>query len=157
FSDLPAYSPSINGAKTAVYNKSNPFPARLLRNVLLNKPGSAKEVRHYELTLAESGLTYQAGDALGIVPTNCPDLVSHFLVALHLSGNEPAAVAQRTVPLREALMGNYDITKPSRELLAEVAGRAPGSEVSTLLRPDRISDLKQWLWGKDVLDILSVL
>ena len=149
----PGYAP----AQTRNYNKSNPFPARLLRNVLLNKPGSAKEVRHYELSLTESGLAYQAGDALGIAPTNCPELVSDFLIALHLSGNEPAAVAQATVPLREALMRNYDITKPSRELLTEIGARAPGSELSTLLRPDRAADLKQWLWGKDVLDVLSLL
>ncbi|MGH7968693.1 MAG: flavodoxin domain-containing protein, partial [Limisphaerales bacterium] len=40
------------------YSRNNPFPARLLRNVLLSGPGSDKEVRHYEISLAESGLMY---------------------------------------------------------------------------------------------------
>ena len=54
------------------FGKHNPFPAKLLRNVCLNKPGSGKEVRHYEISLEGSGLSYEAGDALGVVPVRLP-------------------------------------------------------------------------------------
>ena len=56
--------------------RKNPFPARLLANRLLNGEGSGKEVRHYEISLAGSGLSYEAGDALGVMPANCGALVS---------------------------------------------------------------------------------
>ena len=62
-------TPSSNGSHgrpAAAYDRTNPFPTRLLKNVLLNKPGSAKEVRHYEIDLTGSGLAYEVGDALGL-------------------------------------------------------------------------------------------
>src|SRR3989442_14606940 len=63
------------------FGKSNPFSARLLKNVLINQPGSGKEVRHYEISLEGSGLTYNVGDALGVLPVNCPELVNDLLAA----------------------------------------------------------------------------
>jgi len=67
---------------STTFSKANPFPAPLLKNICLNKSGSGKEVRHYELNLQGSGLAYEAGDALGVVPHNCPGLVDEVLHAL---------------------------------------------------------------------------
>ena len=140
-----------------ICSKSNPFPAPLLKNVLLNKPGSAKEVRHYELSLQDSGLNYEVGDALGVVPANCPELVGDLLGLLNCNGDETVKVGEQTIPLREAFTRQFDITKPSRELLAAVAKATPGGVLAPLLAPERASDLKQWLWGRDVIDILQLL
>ena len=143
-----------NGAM--VYNKSNPFPARLLKNVLLNKTGSATEVRHYELSLQDSGLNYEVGDALGVVPANCPELVNNLLMLLNCTGDETVRVSETTVPLREAFTRHFDITKPSTRLLAAVAKAVPGGELAALLAAERTADLKQWLWGRDVADVLQL-
>ena len=43
------------------FGRKNPFPARLLTNRLLNAPGSAKEVRHFEISLDGSGLSVRSG------------------------------------------------------------------------------------------------
>ena len=99
--------------KPAGFDKSNPFPARLLKNILLNKPGSSKEVRHYEISLADSGLTYEAGDALGVLPKNCPELVDSVLASLRCTGDELVKAGDVTEPLREAFTRHYDITKPT--------------------------------------------
>jgi sulfite reductase (NADPH) flavoprotein alpha-component len=149
------HAPQTNGhAAKCAFDKSNPFPAKLLKNVLLNKPGSVKEVRHYELSLEGSGLTYEAGDALGIVPANCPALVDELLALLGCTGDEVVPVGDATLPFREALTRHFDICKPSQELLAAVAIRAPNSELAPLLVADRRDDLKKWLWGRDVQDIV---
>ena len=150
-------APIVNGVGSSAYGKSNPFPARLLKNVLLNKPGSAKEVRHYEISLASSGLNYEAGDALGVVPANCHELVGHLLVTLRCPGDELVTVGEQTLPLCEALTGHYDITKPSQELLAAVAKAAPSSELAPLVVTERRDELKKWLWGRDVQDVLNLL
>ena len=150
---------STNGHSTpqeSGFGKANPFPAKLLKNVLLNKPGSAKEVRHYELSLAGSGLAYEAGDALGVVPVNCPALVDEALALLGCTGAETIAVDDSPTLLREALTHHFDLSKPSAELLSSVAARAPGSELAALLAPERRDDLKKWLWGRDVQDILRL-
>jgi sulfite reductase (NADPH) flavoprotein alpha-component len=144
-------------APAPLYSRSNPFPARLLQNVLLNRAGSAKEVRHYELSLAGSGLVYEAGDALGVTPVNCPELVGNLLAVLRCKGDESVRLGEAAWPLREALTRQLDITKPSSELLAAVTKEAPGCEFAPLLAPERAAELKNWLWGRDVLDILSFM
>ncbi|HWX18902.1 MAG TPA: sulfite reductase subunit alpha [Candidatus Binatia bacterium] len=149
-----------NGAtpKSApAYGKSNPFPAKLLRQVLLNKPGSSKEVRHYEIRLAGSGLTYEAGDALGVVPANCVELVGDIIAALRCKEDEEVRLGGSVFPLREALTRHLDVTRPSQELVAAVARAAPASELARLLLPDKCEELKQWLWGRGVIDLLHLL
>src|SRR5436309_1565368 len=56
-------------------NRSHPFPARLIACQPLNRPGSEKDTRHVRISLDGSGLTYKPGDALGVYPENCPELV----------------------------------------------------------------------------------
>ena len=142
-------------AKTG-FGKSNPFPAKLLKNILLNKPGSVKEVRHYELSLEGSRLTYEAGDALGVVPVNCPALVAEMLTVLGCVGDEAVSVDGTNVSVREALTRHLDMCKPSQGLLSAVAGRAPGGELAALLAPERRDALMKWLWGRDVQDIIRL-
>ncbi len=139
------------------YSKSNPFPAPLLRNILLNKTGSDKEVRHYEISLDGSGLSYEAGDALGVVPANCHELVDGLLATLRRQGEESVAVVEKAMTLREALTRHLDITKPSQELMEAVAKAAPDSGLAPLLAAERREDLKKWLCGRDVHDLLNLL
>jgi len=73
------------------YTRKNPFPAKLLVNRLLTASDSSKETRHYEISIAGSGLHYEAGDALGIFASNCPKLVDALLNAIHCSGAEEEA------------------------------------------------------------------
>ena len=158
-------TPATNGSAVPVptppgaeaFGKKNPFPARLLNNVLLNKAGSDKEVRHYEISLNGSGLTYEAGDALGVVPHNCDELVNDLLATLRCTGDEPVKVGEHDKTLREALIRDYDVTKPSLELLAIIAKAAPDSVIAPLVAPERRDDLKKWLWGRDVHDLLNLL
>jgi sulfite reductase (NADPH) flavoprotein alpha-component len=141
----------------AAYGKSHPFPAKLLKNVLLNKSGSSKEVRHYEIELNGSGLTYEAGDALGVVPVNCPELVNDLIAVLKAAPADNVKLGDSIVSLREALTHQLDITKPSQELLAAIAKAAPQSELATLLAPEKRDELKKWLWGRQIIDLLQVL
>jgi len=160
-SSLPA--PAVNGENggngtaSGAYNKVNPFPARLLKNILLNKPGTAKEVRHYEISLGGSGLHYEAGDALGVVPVNCHELVDEVIRALHCNPDESVKVGDSFVVLREALSHCLEINKPSPEFLAAVAKAAPEIGLAPLLAPERRDDLQKWLWGRGIIDLLNLL
>ena len=71
--------PSFTASTSSTYSRKNPFPAVLLENIVLNGRGSIKETHHVELSLEGSGLTYEPGDALGIYPTNAPDVVDDLL------------------------------------------------------------------------------
>lgn len=67
------------------YSRKRPFPAPLSDNRRLTTDGSDKDVRHIEFTLDGSGLEYEAGDALGLMPRNCPAVVSSVLAKFGLS------------------------------------------------------------------------
>jgi sulfite reductase (NADPH) flavoprotein alpha-component len=139
---------------TGVFDRKNPFSARLIANRRLNLDGSEKETRHFEISLAGSALSYEAGDALGVYPANCPALVEDLLQALDRDGEEAVpAPAGGEISLRKALTTVYDITRPSPELLQKVA--AVNSALRELLATERRDDLKKWLWGREVIDLLS--
>jgi sulfite reductase (NADPH) flavoprotein alpha-component len=92
------------------FGDANPFRAILKTNRLLNAPGSAKETRHLEIILEGSGLEYEVGDALGVVPTNCPDFVREILDAAGLDGEEAVKAPDgEELPLRMALLRKFDL------------------------------------------------
>ena len=64
---------------TTTFSRTNPFQAKVLKNINLNGVGSSKETRHIELSLKGSGLSYIPGDALGMIPSNDPELVASLL------------------------------------------------------------------------------
>jgi sulfite reductase (NADPH) flavoprotein alpha-component len=92
-------------------------PVLAVRN--LNAPGSAKEVNHveFDLSAAGSALSYEAGDALGVIPQNCPELVSEVLTALGADGEEAVPTKAGELPLRRALTECFDLNKPTPALL----------------------------------------
>ena len=149
-------APAQRTPAAAGYGRKNPFGARLATNLRLTREGSEKDVRHFEIALAGSGLTYEVGDALGVMPANCAELVADVLAALGCDGEEavPASEAGE-LPLRLALAQHYDITKPSTELLKAAAERNPSGDLAPLLDPARREDLKKWLWGREVIDVLA--
>lgn len=140
------------------WSKKNPFPARLLVNRRLTGDGSGKEVRHFEISLAGSGLSYEAGDALGVMPANCPGLVHDLIAALGCDGEEAVKSPDGAeTSLRAALTYHYDVAKPSNDLLKLAAERMTDDTLKTLLVPERGGDLKSWLWGREVVDVVLAM
>ncbi len=83
------YCPTRNGRRAIesprpTPSATGPFAAPLTVNRLLTSAESDKEVRHYELDLSGSGITYQAGDSLAVHPTNDPELVAAILTELNI-------------------------------------------------------------------------
>ncbi|MGD7036496.1 sulfite reductase subunit alpha [Alkalicoccus sp. WONF2802] len=136
------------------YSRKNPFPAKLLVNRLLTAPESSKETRHYEISIAGSDLSYEAGDALCVFPTNCPELVKNILQTINCSGEEEVPVDGELMPLNEALRVHFEIKLPSKELIDEIARRSGDQELNTLLEENDKEKLTNYLWGRDILDLL---
>lgn len=144
---LPAAQESLETG----YSRKNPYAAKLSKNLILTAPSSQKEVRHFELLLGDSGLTYEVGDALGVFPSNSPVVVEQILGVLGCDGEEAIKAGGSEVSLRMALTKHCDITKPTNELLAAVAERSPGFSKT---HADK-GALKAWLHGREVSDVLA--
>ena len=145
-------APAAPAPAKSQWTRKNPYPAVLTSNVLLSGEDSAKEIRHYEFALADSGLEYEAGDALNVVPVNDTELVRAILGRLGLDG--------ATVPeghddtLEHLLTYNYEITAPSVDLLEEIEKHTGNEELTYVLRHGDKAALDEWLWGRDILDVL---
>ncbi|MGY6038499.1 assimilatory sulfite reductase (NADPH) flavoprotein subunit [Aeromonas sp. AE23HZ002T15] len=107
----------------SLYHKENPFPARLSVNQKVTGRDSTKDIRHIEINLEESGITYQPGDALGIWFDNDAALVDEVLALTALSGDEATAHGS----LRGALTRHFELTRLHGGFitgLAEIADNA---------------------------------
>lgn len=150
-SGTPSTPPPSAVARSG-WTRKNPFVAELAVNRVLSGPGSAKEIRHFEFALADSGIEYVAGDALAVIPENDPALVE--AIARHFRVSVDTVVDDQ--PLHELLGHRYEISAPSKDLLGEVETRADNPELSHVLRGGVKETLERWLYGKDILDVLDI-
>ncbi|KAJ9434440.1 MULTISPECIES: sulfite reductase subunit alpha [Pantoea] len=135
-------------------NKQNPYAAALATNKRLSAEESAKDIRHFEFDLTDSGLKYEAGDALGVIPVNDASLVSLLLTQLKADYETPVPGFDRN--LGDLLTYQFEISEPSRKLIEWVGQNTTNQELRHVLQHDDKDTLAVWLWGKDTLDLLQL-
>lgn len=142
-------------ATVVEHGKKNPFPAEVTDLVLLNGEGSAKETHHVEFSLENSGLAYEPGDALAVLPVNAPDIVKSILQATGLTGNEEIDVkGAGTKLLADALREDFDITSVSRSVLKKLAEIAKSPTLDDLLDEANKEKFKAYTEGRQIVDAL---
>jgi sulfite reductase (NADPH) flavoprotein alpha-component len=100
------------------YTKQNPYSAELSLSQKITGRDSAKDVRHIEIDLCDSGITYQAGDALGVWFENDVNLVDELIATLSLSANDNVSVSIEPFTLKEALVSALEVTQTSVNFIA---------------------------------------
>ncbi|MFC4653572.1 MULTISPECIES: assimilatory sulfite reductase (NADPH) flavoprotein subunit [Rheinheimera] len=93
------------------YSKETPFAAELLVDQKITGRDSVKDVRHIEINLAGSGLTYQPGDALGVYFSNDEQLVDSILELTGCAADTLVKVAATELTIREALISQLELTQ----------------------------------------------
>lgn len=137
------------------YTRSNPFQAEVMENLNLNGRGSDRETRHVELSLAGSNLTYEPGDSLGIIPQNDPALVDALIDEMNWRADELVTVSKsgEQRPLRDALIGHYEISTLTKPLLSAIEQLTSNADLCDLLAPGGEQELKEYMNGRDLLDL----
>lgn len=147
--------PSFAAATSPSYTRKTPFPAVMLENIVLNGRGSIKETHHVELSLEGSGLSYEPGDALGIYPTNAPDVVDDLLQTLHFNGEEQVSVDGKDITLHDALFRHYEITTITRPMMQKYGLLANNKNLDRLLDDNSKKELNDYLYGREIIDLVS--
>ncbi|SMY37904.1 Sulfite reductase [NADPH] flavoprotein alpha-component [Photobacterium malacitanum] len=140
-------------AATTVYNKHHPFSASLSVSQKITGRGSDKDVRHIEIDLEESGLTYQPGDALGVWFENDPQLADTILAKLGLEADTSVYVDGSTLSLRDALITQYEITASNPQFVTKYA-ELSGSKKLQKLVDDR-EKLRKYAAKNQIIDVLA--
>ncbi|MCP4956915.1 MAG: assimilatory sulfite reductase (NADPH) flavoprotein subunit [Photobacterium aquimaris] len=140
-------------AATTVYNKHHPFSASLSVSQKITGRGSDKDVRHIEIDLEESGLTYQPGDALGVWFENDPQLADTILAKLGLEADTSVDIDGSTLSLRDALITKYEITASNPQFVTKYA-ELSGSKKLQKLVADR-EKLREYAAKTQIIDVLA--
>ena len=137
----------------SAYNKQNPYTATLLTSQKITGRDSGKDVRHVEIDLEESGLTYQAGDALGVWFDNSSELANAILAKVGLSGVESVEVDGESLSIHSALVSKYEITASNPQFVTKFA-ELSGSKKLQKLVEDK-DKLREYAANTQVVDVLA--
>ncbi|MGJ8651223.1 MAG: assimilatory sulfite reductase (NADPH) flavoprotein subunit [Opitutaceae bacterium] len=140
---------------TVKYSRKNPFPSELSERVMLNGRGSAKETIHLEFDLEGSGLAYEAGDALAVIPHNAEDVVNDIIAATKLDADSPVLIKEQDYTLREALTTQLDVTAISLPVLKRYNEIAKDAKLAAMLDPENKAQLQDYLYGREIIDVLN--
>lgn len=136
------------------HDRAHPFEAELLVAQPIVGRGSTRDVRHVELSLEGSGLRYEPGDSLAILPSNPPTLVAQLLETLDLDGDAPVTTPAGATSLADALATRYDITILARPFIEAYATLASAESLGALLAEDRRAELAAYIAARQPIDVV---
>ncbi len=132
----------LNQKGQEVGSRQNPAELNFIASDRLNGEGSAKDTRHVRIDLGASGMTYNVGDALGIWPTNCPDLVLRICQLNHLDPMEMVEEVPEPRYLSDVLRGRC-LRKITDDLCERVRSHLLAKSSRGLASQDAVPDLKR--------------
>ena len=137
-----------------LYSKSNPYSSGLLVNRVMTE-GSDKETRHFEFSLQDSGLSYEPGDSLGVLPVNCSEVVDDLLSVLGFSGTEPVQIGEESFSLKDTLLHKFACTVLSKIQIKKFNDIARVPALEELLKIENKNDLVDYMWGRELIDLFK--
>jgi sulfite reductase (NADPH) flavoprotein alpha-component len=152
-SPLPA--PPVAANEDVGYDKATPFSAQTLDRINLNGRGSAKKTVHFEISLTGSGITYEPGDALGVLPRNAPTYVRDLLAVAGFAHDAPVAVDGKERPLQDALGETFEITTITRPFVKAYAAETKTAALAALLEQGQQENFQKYVYGREIIDVLQ--
>lgn len=131
--------------------KKNPHATDILKLYNLNDASSARETTHVEISLKDSGVSYEAGDALGVYPVNDAALVAKLIDVLGFDPDE--MIGEKS--LTSTLLEDYEIRNISPPVFKSLAGISASNELKVYLADDKKKELSDFLWGLEIYDLVK--
>tara|TARA_R110001592_G_scaffold63789_7_gene195697 strand:- start:14130 stop:15968 length:1839 start_codon:yes stop_codon:yes gene_type:complete len=152
--DLPITDNVIGESQ---YTKQNPLSAEFSLSQKITGRDSAKDVRHIEIDLGESGLTYQVGDALGVWFENDTVLAYELLNALNLTGDEQVSLKLngelQAFSLKDALISQLEITQTAPAFI-EFWAQQSGNENLVAIATDKNTS-REFAAKHQIIDVIK--
>ena len=123
---------ALDSHHSSLYHKQHPFAAELLVNQKITGRHSTKDVRHIEISLADSGLTYQPGDALGVYFQNDPAVVSAILAATGIDANSTVQWDGNEQQVAQLLTEQLELTQSYPSFVEKYAAATGNAKLQQL-------------------------
>jgi sulfite reductase (NADPH) flavoprotein alpha-component len=134
------------------YNKKFPFKASLLVSQKITGRDSVKDIRHIEVSLQDSGIQYQAGDALGVWFNNDAQLVEELLELLAIDKNESIKLAEQSLTIFDALIEKLELTLSYPTFAKAYNEYAASDELAAKLEDKAV--LRVYLAERQIIDVV---
>lgn len=144
--------PGVPAPQVSTWTKKNPYLAEISAVQKITGRDSTKDVRHVEISLEGSGLSYQAGDALGVYFHNDPAEVDALIRGFDLDGAFEIQLGEGKKMLRNALIEDLELTQ-SYPTFVEKYADATGDEALRKLTDNKV-ELRDYMEPRQIYDIL---
>ncbi len=136
------------------YSKKNPFSAPVFDKILLHGKGTKRQTLHIELSTEDApGLTYEPGDAAGVLPVNSVDLINEVLSETGLDAGEQVLINGKQKNLESALYRDVELSKITTDVVTRFLSFAPNEKLQKL--SEDAEKFKTYLEGRDIVDLLQ--
>lgn len=140
-------------AKT--FTRDHPLLASVIEKRSLTHAASTKSTLHIAFSIEGTGISYEVGDACGVIPTNDLNLVAEILQKLSYNGNEQvASVKTGTTTLYHALAHERQITRLNRKIVQGYATRGNCTQLLDLLKSKHQAALDAYVYDRALIDLL---
>ncbi len=136
------------------FGRNRPLLSELVRNERLTAEGSTKEVRRFGFALPPDTLSYEAGDALAVVPRMDPDYVEAWLNLTGLDPDSTVDAEHDPVRLVDLLSTSHDLAAITPAAARLIAERHRGSYLASLVAQDDRRQFDSWAWGRQLIDVV---
>ncbi len=144
---------------TVTHNRANPYLAPLVDKRPLTRDLSSKLTPHLAFNISESAVTYEAGDACGVIPQNDLSLVEEVLHILNFNGQVPVQLPKSgAATLHDALLNHLQITRLTRKMIEAYATIGKQTvqchTLFSLLVPEQQAHLEKYTYDRGLIDLL---
>ncbi|MGB1293574.1 MAG: assimilatory sulfite reductase (NADPH) flavoprotein subunit, partial [Pseudoalteromonas sp.] len=143
------------GAPTAAasqYTKQNPFAAELSLVQKITGRDSTKDVRHVEISLEGSDITYTPGDSLGVYFLNDEALVDEVLELTQIDAASKVQLGDEELSIRDALIEKLELTQ-SYPGFVEKYAVATGTPELLKLVEDKAA-MREYIEPRQIFDVI---
>ncbi len=153
---LAESSAHSEGPATKAFTRDSPLLAPVIDKRSLTHVTSTKTTLHLAFSIEGTGLSYEVGDACGVMPRNDLNLVAEILQTLCFNGNErvPSEKTRGTTTLHDALAHERQITRLNRKIVQGYATRGNCALLLDLLQPEHRAALDAYMYDRGLIDLL---
>lgn len=142
----------IGASATTHYSRKNPLKTRLLACQKITGRHSEKDIRHIEIDIEGSGLTYQPGDSLGVWFKNDAELVNDLLGLLEIEPETVVHINDEPRSIRDALIETYELTQLHPGFVAEYAERTNCETLKKIAA--ETEPLREYIDVRQIIDVV---
>lgn len=135
------------------YTKQNPFAAELSVVQKITGRDPTKDVRHIEISLEGSDITYLPGDSLGVYFLNDEALVDETLALLNIDGATEITLGAETLSIRTALIEKLELTQSYPGFVEKYAQATNNAELLKLVE-DKAA-MREYIEARQIFDIIK--